>query len=254
MFMVIFYIIYIESKTGLTQPFYIQFISCFVGRKHRPWRTWTVCKNFQKKENRTRYSSLNIFSLTWISLICILCTNTMVCFHHLPLTFRFYPRRCRIRHWKTVWQWFQSNPHLKVWSFEPELSEYVQAKPLLQKWLKDADTMCANLNTPVGGSPGGNWNSLSPESVARRRKKRTSMETNIRVALEKGFQQNPIPSSEEITSVADQLSIEKEVVRVWFCNRRQKQKRINPPSNYNHQMSSPLLPPYYTCAGGGLTH
>lgn len=69
------------------------------------------------------------------------------------------------------------------------------------------------------------------------------METNIRVALEKGFQQNPIPSLEEITSVADQLSIEKEVVRVWFCNRRQKQKRINPPSNYNHQMSSPLSPP-----------
>lgn len=33
---------------------------------------------------------------------------------------------------------------------------------------------------------------------------------------------------------------------VWrkrFCNRRQKQKRINPPSNYNHQMSSPLSPP-----------
>lgn len=116
-------------------------------------------------------------------------------------------------------------------------------KPLLQKWLKDADTMCANLNTPVGGSPGGNGNSLSPESVARRRKKRTSIETNIRVALEKSFQQNPKPSSEEITSVADQLSMEKEVVRVWFCNRRQKQKRINPPSNYNHQMSSPLSPP-----------
>nr|XP_034303537.1 LOW QUALITY PROTEIN: POU domain, class 2, transcription factor 1 [Crassostrea gigas] len=116
-------------------------------------------------------------------------------------------------------------------------------KPLLQKWLKDADTMCANLNTPVEGQPGGNGNSLSPESVARRRKKRTSIETNIRVALEKSFQQNPKRSSEEITSVADQLSMEKEVVRVWFCNRRQKQKRINPPSNYIHQMSSPLSPP-----------
>lgn len=116
-------------------------------------------------------------------------------------------------------------------------------KPLLQKWLKDADTMCANLNTPVGGSPGGNGNSLSPESVARRRKKRTSIETNIRVALEKSFQQNPKPSSEEITAVADSLNMEKEVVRVWFCNRRQKQKRINPPSNYNHQLSSPLSPP-----------
>lgn len=28
-------------------------------------------------------------------------------------------------------------------------------KPLLQKWLKDAGTMCANLNTPVEGQPWG---------------------------------------------------------------------------------------------------
>ena len=30
--------------------------------------------------------------------------------------------------------------------------------------------------------------------------------------------------------IADQLNMEKEVIRVWFCNRRQKEKRINPPS------------------------
>lgn len=31
--------------------------------------------------------------------------------------------------------------------------------------------------------------------------------------------------------IADQLNMEKEVIRVWFCNRRQKEKRINPPSS-----------------------
>lgn len=31
--------------------------------------------------------------------------------------------------------------------------------------------------------------------------------------------------------IADQLKMEKEVIRVWFCNRRQKEKRINPPSS-----------------------
>lgn len=33
--------------------------------------------------------------------------------------------------------------------------------------------------------------------------------------------------------IADQLNMEKEVIRVWFCNRRQKEKRINPPSSGN---------------------
>ena len=43
------------------------------------------------------------------------------------------------------------------------------------------------------------------------------------------FQQNPKPSAQEITALADSLQLEKEVVRVWFCNRRQKEKRMTPP-------------------------
>ncbi|CAL7934360.1 unnamed protein product [Xylocopa violacea] len=104
-------------------------------------------------------------------------------------------------------------------------------KPLLQKWLEDADN---SLNNP---------NSLSnplttPEAIGRRRKKRTSIETSVRVALEKAFMQNPKPTSEEITVLADSLAMEKEVVRVWFCNRRQKEKRINPPTA---AMGSPTM-------------
>ncbi|KAF5304542.1 hypothetical protein FQA39_LY09593 [Lamprigera yunnana] len=96
-------------------------------------------------------------------------------------------------------------------------------KPLLQKWLEDADNTLTNpgqLNNPM----------TTPETIGRRRKKRTSIETSVRVALEKAFLQNPKPTSEEITMLADGLCMEKEVVRVWFCNRRQKEKRINPPS------------------------
>ncbi|XP_030283962.1 POU domain, class 2, transcription factor 1b isoform X1 [Sparus aurata] len=106
-------------------------------------------------------------------------------------------------------------------------------KPLLEKWLNDA--VCAEnltsdqaLSSPSAlGSPG-----TGMEMLNRRRKKRTSIETNIRVALEKSFlEQNQKPTSEEITMIADQLNMEKEVIRVWFCNRRQKEKRINPPSS-----------------------
>ena len=31
--------------------------------------------------------------------------------------------------------------------------------------------------------------------------------------------QNPKPTSEEIQYVSDSLNMEKEVIRVWFCNR-----------------------------------
>ncbi|XP_056610354.1 POU domain, class 2, transcription factor 1b isoform X13 [Triplophysa dalaica] len=102
-------------------------------------------------------------------------------------------------------------------------------KPLLEKWLNDAENQTSDqgLSSPSSlGSPG-----LGLEGLNRRRKKRTSIETNIRVALEKSFLENQKPTSEEITMIADQLNMEKEVIRVWFCNRRQKEKRINPPSS-----------------------
>ncbi|XP_077946370.1 POU domain, class 2, transcription factor 1 isoform X18 [Gasterosteus aculeatus] len=102
-------------------------------------------------------------------------------------------------------------------------------KPLLEKWLNDAETLTSDqsLSSPSAlGSPG-----MGIEGINRRRKKRTSIETNIRVALEKSFLENQKPTSEEITMIADQLNMEKEVIRVWFCNRRQKEKRINPPSS-----------------------
>lgn len=96
-------------------------------------------------------------------------------------------------------------------------------KPLLQKWLEDADNSINNPNALTNAH-------TTPESIGRRRKKRTSIETSVRVALEKAFLQNPKPTSEEIAMLAETLQMEKEVVRVWFCNRRQKEKRINPPS------------------------
>ncbi|OTF71902.1 hypothetical protein BLA29_011905, partial [Euroglyphus maynei] len=137
-------------------------------------------------------------------------------------------------------------------------------KPLLQRWLEDAD---ASLNNP-GGSGIGNANnnnnnngggnsSIASGSLAgsgslqsgtgnghglsgisgtgsstngsssgcaipsvdslsgRRRKKRTSIETSTRIALERAFLQNPKPTSEEITMLGNSLCMEKEVVRVW---------------------------------------
>ena len=42
---------------------------------------------------------------------------------------------------------------------------------------------------------------------------------SVKNALELQFAKQPKPAASEIASVADQLQLEKEVVRVWFCNR-----------------------------------
>ncbi|XP_061145658.1 POU class 2 homeobox 2a isoform X2 [Syngnathus typhle] len=115
-------------------------------------------------------------------------------------------------------------------------------KPLLEKWLNDAETMSIDSTLP---SP----SSLSSSSLGfdgmpgRRRKKRTSIETNVRVALERAFLTNQKPTSEEILLIAEQLNMEKEVIRVWFCNRRQKEKRINPSSSTPPLPSQPASAP-----------
>ncbi|XP_059055434.1 POU domain, class 2, transcription factor 3L-like isoform X1 [Achroia grisella] len=99
-------------------------------------------------------------------------------------------------------------------------------KPLLQKWLEDADS---SLSGGGGGGAGGaGLGAGLAEAVGRRRKKRTSIESGVRVALEKAFLHNPKPTSEEIAALADALCMEKEVVRVWFCNRRQKVSPLRP--------------------------
>ena len=90
--------------------------------------------------------------------------------------------------------------------------------PLLKKWLAEADS--------TGGG------SASIDKIAaqgRKRKKRTSIEISIKGALEQHFIKNPKPAAQDISQLADSLQLEKEVVRVWFCNRRQKEKRMTPP-------------------------
>ncbi|XP_043939421.1 POU domain, class 3, transcription factor 1 [Protopterus annectens] len=90
-------------------------------------------------------------------------------------------------------------------------------KPLLNKWLEETDS--------TTGSPT-NLDKIAAQG--RKRKKRTSIEVGVKGALENHFLKCPKPSAHEITSLADSLQLEKEVVRVWFCNRRQKEKRMTP--------------------------
>lgn len=85
-------------------------------------------------------------------------------------------------------------------------------KPTLEKWLEEAERQ--------GGNQAGE---LSPE---RRRKRRTTIGSIARESLEQEFYRQPKPSSSDISKIAEALQLDKEVVRIWFCNRRQKEKRV----------------------------
>lgn len=59
-----------------------------------------------------------------------------------------------------------------------------------------------------------------------KRKRRVSIEKRAKSVLESHFLDNCKPTRDEIGKLADAIGLDKDVVRVWFCNRRQKEKRI----------------------------
>ncbi|NXU00383.1 BRN3 protein, partial [Buphagus erythrorhynchus] len=82
----------------------------------------------------------------------------------------------------------------------------------------DVGSALANLKIPGVGC-------LSQSTICRKRK-RTSIAAPEKRSLEAYFAVQPRPSSEKIAAIAEKLDLKKNVVRVWFCNQRQKQKRM----------------------------
>ncbi|XP_047227975.1 POU domain, class 5, transcription factor 1 [Girardinichthys multiradiatus] len=110
-------------------------------------------------------------------------------------------------------------------------------KPLLQRWLDEAET---------SENPQDMYKIERVFVDTRKRKRRTSLEGAVRSALEAYFIKCPKPNTQEITQISDDLGLERDVVRVWFCNRRQKGKRLALPldeeceGQYYEQSPSPL--------------
>ncbi|XP_060917745.1 POU domain, class 5, transcription factor 1 [Labrus mixtus] len=110
-------------------------------------------------------------------------------------------------------------------------------KPLLQRWLNEAET---------SDNPQDMYKIERVFVDTRKRKRRTSLEGAVRSALESYFIKCPKPNTQEITHISDDLGLERDVVRVWFCNRRQKGKRLALPTDeecdgqYYEQSPSPL--------------
>jgi len=95
----------------------------------------------------------------------------------------------------------------------------VALKPVLQAWLEEAEAQArdARMRTDLfAGTANG----------VDRKRKRTSIATPEKRSLEAYFAIQPRPSGEKIAQIAEKLDLKKNVVRVWFCNQRQKQKRM----------------------------
>ncbi|XP_056141229.1 POU domain, class 4, transcription factor 3 isoform X2 [Lampris incognitus] len=91
----------------------------------------------------------------------------------------------------------------------------IALKPVLQAWLEEAEAAYREKNS-------------KPDlfSGSERKRKRTSIAAPEKRSLEAYFAIQPRPSSEKIAAIAEKLDLKKNVVRVWFCNQRQKQKRM----------------------------
>ncbi|XP_042335495.1 brain-specific homeobox/POU domain protein 3-like [Sceloporus undulatus] len=92
----------------------------------------------------------------------------------------------------------------------------VALKPILEAWLEEAErAQREKLAKPEGAYAAGD-----------KKRKRTSIAAPEKRSLEAYFAVQPRPSSEKIAAIAEKLDLKKNVVRVWFCNQRQKQKRM----------------------------
>ena len=69
----------------------------------------------------------------------------------------------------------------------------------------------------------GDANGILPNTEKKR--KRTSIAAPEKRLLEDYFRQQPRPTGDRISAIAEKLDLKKNVVRVGFCNQRQKQKR-----------------------------
>ncbi|KAI1730389.1 homeobox domain-containing protein [Ditylenchus destructor] len=60
----------------------------------------------------------------------------------------------------------------------------------------------------------------------KRRRKRTNLDNAQKAQLDVFFAENCRPDHHRMNAIADSLDLDQDVVRVWFCNRRQKLRKI----------------------------
>ncbi|CAF0920438.1 unnamed protein product [Didymodactylos carnosus] len=93
-------------------------------------------------------------------------------------------------------------------------------KPVLEQWMHDAEVKFGDRlkNGPT------NLHELMTDLNAKKRKRRTSFTPQAIEILNDAFEINTHPSGVEMTALSSRLNYDREVIRVWFCNKRQALK------------------------------
>nr|XP_022917572.1 POU domain, class 6, transcription factor 2 isoform X1 [Onthophagus taurus] len=92
-------------------------------------------------------------------------------------------------------------------------------KPVLERWMKEAEESFSRYKS--GQNHLTDFIGIEP---SKKRKRRTSFTPQALELLNAHFERNTHPSGTEITGLAHQLGYEREVIRIWFCNKRQALK------------------------------
>ncbi|KAJ6646881.1 POU domain, class 6, transcription factor 2 [Pseudolycoriella hygida] len=93
-------------------------------------------------------------------------------------------------------------------------------KPVLERWMKEAEE--SHWNRYKSGQ--NHLTDFIGVEPSKKRKRRTSFTPQALELLNAHFERNTHPSGTEITGLAHQLGYEREVIRIWFCNKRQALK------------------------------
>ncbi|EEC05119.1 pou domain transcription factor, putative [Ixodes scapularis] len=86
-------------------------------------------------------------------------------------------------------------------------------KPVLERWMREAEERYRNGERCASDLVG-----IEP---SKKRKQRTSFTPAALEVLNRFFETSRHPSGTEMTELAEELNYDREVVRVWFCNKRQ---------------------------------
>jgi len=104
-------------------------------------------------------------------------------------------------------------------------------KPVLEKWMQEAELKYADrLGLKTGNQQ--NFADLLGSDSTKKRKRRTSFTPQALEILNEAFEKNTHPSGTgdlsnqgaDMTMLANKLNYDREVIRVWFCNKRQALK------------------------------
>jgi len=100
-------------------------------------------------------------------------------------------------------------------------------KPVLEKWMQEAELKYAD-RLKTGSQQ--NFADLLGSDSSKKRKRRTSFTPQALEILNEAFEKNTHPSDingnqgADMTMLANKLNYDREVIRVWFCNKRQALK------------------------------